>query len=85
MKEEIARTKWCPMVRMPLQFTAKATGSGMTVGVAAAAINVEPNPVTQAMERGKKQSCCIASDCAMWRALNAERGGYCGLAGAPLD
>ena len=83
MTEELARTKWCPMVRFEGD-----SGGTFNRGVNAPMNNPEISNTCI--------PCCITSECMMWRddttntgssikepngTLTTIRTGYCGLAG----
>lgn len=71
MLESEARTKWCPMSRVFLDYSDE-TGNSMT----AANRGLSPNAVSDR---------CIGSACMMLRKLEKpfEKEVYCGLAGKP--
>lgn len=95
MREEEAKTRWCPFARVasPLKDN---QGPGGWVGVAAANRAVRSTAISLegASDRSNPESCrCLASDCMAWRwkllgwndradALYSEVDGFCGLAGS---
>lgn len=77
MTESEALTKWCPHVRTVIGNVSK----GGSIEQALIGNAYDEN-------RTRKETCCIASACMMWRKqayLDENKGwsGYCGLAGKP--
>lgn len=78
MTEELAKTKWCPMVRMVTGKIDQQSRASQHNGAQSSYNRV----VDEALYAFPAGGGCIASHCMMWR--NAEGdSGYCGLAGKP--
>lgn len=77
MKQEEAKTKWCPMSRV-------AVPVGLTVNrISTALLRISDDKDREYFQSQKDNCNCIASDCMMWLWLSKEEGlGCCGLAKA---
>lgn len=81
MREEVAKTKWCPETAIAFWFKPEGADMvGMPLGVAVNRAEGHQSIINQTR--------CLGSGCMMWRTVKDQNGvdtdrGYCGLAGQP--